>query len=68
MLSFDRIDASAGMGISKTDYFFVIINTLNRKFTFQPCLCDGCHDLMQKLQLSIFSIKNKIFNEFISGI
>ena len=54
MLNFDRTDASEGTGISKTDYFFVrpffvIIIAFYRKFTFISCLCNSCHDLMQKL-------------------
>ena len=53
MLEYDGIDVSEGIDISKTNaskecdichycYF------LDKKFKYEPHLCNGCHDLMQK--------------------
>ena len=53
MLEFDRNDVSGGNEVNKTDgsreciichyWYFLDIN-----FSFQPEVCNGCHDLMQK--------------------
>ena len=53
MLDYDRIDISEGIDIKKTNaskecdiyhycYFLV------KNFEYEPYLCNGCHDLMQK--------------------
>ena len=53
MLKYNRIDISEGININKTNaskdcdvchysYF------LNKNFNYEPYLCNGCHDLMQK--------------------
>ena len=53
MLEFGRKDISEGIDINKTDaskecdichYWYF----LHKKFKYEPCLCNGCHDLMQK--------------------
>ena len=54
------VDRSAGIDIDKTSdphkfrvyhyWFFLRIN-----FKFQPCVCDNCHDLLQKLWASMMS-------------
>ena len=54
MLEYDRIDISEGIDVNKTNlskecdichywYFKDIC------FKYQPYLCNGCHDLMQKV-------------------
>ena len=53
MLEYDRIDISEGIDVNKTStskecdiwhywYFKDIC------FKYEPCLCNGCHDLTQK--------------------
>ena len=53
MLEYDRLDISEGLDINKTNastecdichyqYF------LNKNFKYEPYLCNGCHDFMQK--------------------
>ena len=53
MVEYDRIDISKGIDINKTNaskecdichywYFF------EKNFKYEPYLCNGCHDLMQK--------------------
>ena len=53
MLEYDRTDISKGVDIDKTNkskecnichyrYF------LDKNFNYEPYLCNGCHDLMQK--------------------
>ena len=53
MLEYERIDISEGIDLDKLDrskecdicyywYFF------DKNFNFEPYLCNGCHDLMQK--------------------
>ena len=53
MLEYDRIDILEGININKTNaskecdichysYF------LDKNFNYEPYLCHGCHDLMQK--------------------
>ena len=53
MLEYDRIDISEGIHINKTnlskdcdicDYWYF----KDTGFKYEPYLCNGCHDLMQK--------------------
>ena len=53
MLECDRIDISEGVDINKTSalkkcdichYWYL----LDKNFNYEPYLCNGCHDLMQK--------------------
>ena len=47
MLGYDRIDFSEGIDINKTNnchYWYF----LDKGFKYEPYLCNGCHDLMQK--------------------
>ena len=66
MLEYDRIDISEGIDINKTNsskecdichYWYF----LDKNFNYEPYLCDGCHDLMQKAMnfnnVAIVSIK-----------
>ena len=53
MLEYDRIDVSEGIDVDKTNkskecniwhcWYF-----LDKNFNYDPYLCNGCHDLMQK--------------------
>ena len=66
MLEYDRIDISEGIDTVKTNksrefntchYWYF----LNKDFNYEPYLCNGCHDLMQKAMnfndVAIVSIK-----------
>ena len=66
MLEYDRIDISEGIDIDKTNkskecsichYWYF----LDKNFSYDPYLCNGCHDLMQKAmsfkKVAIVSIK-----------
>ena len=66
MLEYDRIDISEGININKTDaskeceichYWYF----LDKGFKYEPYLCNGCHDFMQKAlnfnDVAIVSIK-----------
>ena len=66
MLEYDRIDISEGIDMSKTNksrecniyhYWYF----LDQIFNYEKCLCNGCHDLMQKAMnfndFAIVSIK-----------
>ena len=67
MLEYDRIDISEGIDINKSNdkskecdichYWYF----LDKRFSYLPHLCDGCHDLMQKAMsfhdVAIVSIK-----------
>ena len=53
MLEYNRIDISEGIDIDKTKkskecnichYWYF----LDKNFNYEPYLCNGCHDLMQK--------------------
>ena len=53
MVEYDRIDLSEGINIDKTNkskecsichYWYF----LDKNFNYDPYLCNGCHDLMQK--------------------
>ena len=53
MLQYDRIDISKGIDMNKTSsskecvichYWYF----LDKNFNYEPYLCNGCHDLMQK--------------------
>ena len=54
MLEHDRIDISEGIDINKANaskkcdiccYWYF----LDKNFNYEPYLCNGCHDLMQKV-------------------
>ena len=66
MLEYDKIDISEGIDINKISasktcdichYWYF----LNKNFSYELCLSNGCHDLMQKAMnfndVSIVSIK-----------
>ena len=66
MLEYDKIDISEGIDLNKSDkskerdichYWYF----LDKKFTYEQFLCDGCHDLMKKAMsfndVAIVSIK-----------
>ena len=66
MLEYDRIDISEGIDTNKTSaskecnichYWYF----LYKNFNYEPYLCNGCHDLMQKAvsfnDVDIVSIK-----------
>ena len=66
MLEYDRIDISGGIDTNKTSasnecsichYWYF----LDKNFNYDPYLCNGCHDLMQKAMsfknVAIVSIK-----------
>ena len=66
MLKYNRIDILEGIDVNKTNaskecdichYWYF----LDKNFKYEPCLCNGCHDLMQKAMhfndVAIVSIK-----------
>ena len=66
MLEYDRIDISEGIDIDKTNeskeynichYWYFLDKNLN----YEPYICNGCHDLMQKAMsfknVAIVSVK-----------
>ena len=66
MLEYDGIDISEGIDVNKTSaskkcdiyhYWYF----LDKNFSYEPYLCNGCHDLMQKVMnfndVAIVSIK-----------
>ena len=66
MLEYDKIDVSEGIDTNKTGaskecdifhYWYLI----NKKFSCEPYLCNGCHDLIEKAMhvngIAIVSIK-----------
>ena len=76
MLEYDKIDISEGIDINKTHaskecdichYWYF----LDKNFNYEPYLCNGCHNLMQKVMnfndVAIATIKGMII-EFIFGI
>ena len=66
MLEYDRIDISEGIDTNKTGkskkcnicHYW---DFLDKNFNYEPYLCNGCHDLMQKAMnfndVAIVSIK-----------
>ena len=53
MLEYDKIDISEGTGVNKTNLskecdIFHYWYFKNISFQYEPYLCNGCHDLMQK--------------------
>ena len=67
MLEYDRIDISEGTDVNKTDlskecdichYWYF----KNVGFIYEPYLCNGCHDLMQKAMSS-----NNVAIVFVEG-
>ena len=67
MLEYDRIDISEGTDVNKTDlskecnichYWYF----KNVGFIYEPYLCNGCHDLMQKAMSS-----NNVAIVFVKG-
>ena len=53
MPEYDGIDISEGIDINKANaskecLICHYLYFLDKHFMFEPCLCNGCHDLMQK--------------------
>ena len=53
MLEYDKINISEGIEINKTSAskecaICQYWHFLNKNFSYEPYLCNGCHDLMQK--------------------
>ena len=77
MLYYDRIDASEGPDINKTSaskecdicYYWYF---LDKGFSFQPNVCNGCHDLlmmpMDISDIAILNIKGADYCCIIRGI
>ena len=70
MLEYDRIDISEGIDANKTSAskecnIFHYRYFLDRGFKYEPCLCNGCHNLMQKAMnfndVAIVSIKGSYY-------
>ena len=70
MLEYDKIDISEGIDMNKTSaskecdichYWYF----LDKNFNYEPYLCNGCHDLMQKAMnfndVAIVSIKGNYY-------
>ena len=66
MLEYERIDISEGINLNKSNkseecdichYWYF----LDKSFDYEPYLCNGCHDLMQKAMnfndVAVVSIK-----------
>ena len=77
MLEYDRIDNSEGIDINKASaskecniyhYWYF----LYKNFDYDPYLCNGCHDLMQKAMnfknVAIVSIKGNDHRKYFSYI
>ena len=77
MLEYDRIDISEGIYIDRTSaskecsichYWYF----LDKNFNYDPYLCNGCHDLMQKAMsfenVAIVSIKRNDYRIHFSYI
>ena len=73
VLEYDRIDISEGIDMNKTSaskgcdichYWYF----LDKNFNYEPYLCNGCHDLMQKAtsfdNVVIVSIKGNDYIHF----
>ena len=77
MLEYDRIDISEGIDTDETSaskecnicHYW---NFLDKNFNYDPCLCNGCHDLMQKAMsfknVAIVSIKGNDYRIHFSYI
>ena len=75
MLEYDRIDISEGIDVNKTNaskeyicnyWYFKDIG-----FKYEPYLCNGCHDLMQKLlvlMMLLLIMWKEVLTEFVFGI
>ena len=73
MLEYEGIDVSDGIDVDMTNkskermlchyYYF-----LDKNFSFEPCLCDGCYSITQKCNkpknIAIVHVK-KVYTEFI---
>ena len=66
MLEYDKIDVSEGIDVNKTNTSkeYDICHSwcfLDKGFKYEPYLCNGCHDLMQKAikfnDVAIVSVK-----------
>ena len=75
MLEYDRIDFSEEIDVNKTSasksdhYHYWYFKDID--FKYEPYLCNGCHDLMQKamslMMLLLFMLK-EVLTELIFGI
>ena len=71
MLKYDRINISEGIHVNKTNaskecdichYWYF----LNKSFSYEPYLCNGCHDLIPKAMnlndVAIVSVKGSDYS------
>ena len=77
MLYFYRIDVSEGTDVNKTSkskkcnicYYW---HFLDKRFTFQPNFCNGCHDLLMMSMnlgdIAIINIKGSVYHCLITRI
>ena len=76
MLKYDKIDISEGIDINKTSgskeygichYWYF----LDKNFNYEPYLCNGCHDLIQKavnFTMLLLYLSKEMIIKFIFGI
>ena len=70
MLEYDRIDISEGIDVYMTNkskecmlchYWYF----LNKNFSYEPYLCDGCYNIKQKCNklknIAIFHVKKSVY-------
>ena len=77
MLKHDKINISEGIDINKTGkskecmlchYWYF----LDKSFTYEPYLCDGCYDIMQKANnfknIAVVHIKQSAYRIYFLGM
>ena len=71
ILEYDRIDISEEIDVNETSDIFHYWYFKGIAFKYEPYLCNGCHDLMQKamslMMLLLFMLK-EVLTELIFGI
>ena len=72
MLEYDRIDISKGVDVIKRMWYLSLLVFKDVSFKYEPYLCNGCHDLMQKTMSFMLNVEchmlKEMLTEFIFGI
>ena len=72
MLQYGRIDISKGVDVIKRMWYLLLLLFKDVSFKYEPYLCNGCHDLMQKTMSFMLNVKchmlKEMLTKFIFGI
>ena len=74
MLKYDKIDITEGIDLDKTNKsrVFMYWYYLNKNFSYGPCTCDGCYNIVQMSadfkNIAIIHVKKSAYRAYFKDI